>query len=92
MVASGGRGRSAPTPAGAAGAGVTTQAPGGPGRSKGEPVARRLLPCPLTAPAPAHHAGAPLRLPVRAARAVRTPPIDGARPSHVGTLARRSRF
>src|SRR5205814_6925705 len=39
-----------------------------------------------------HHAGAPLRLPVLAARAVRTPPSDRARPLHVGTPARLSRF
>jgi hypothetical protein len=54
------------------------------------PVTRR--PCALSAPAPAHHASAPWRHPLRALRAVRTPPLAAARPSHVGTRARRSRF
>ena len=56
-------------------------------RTTSAPVTRR--PCALSAPAPAHHASAPWRHPLRA---VRTPPLDAARPSRVGTRARRSRF
>jgi hypothetical protein len=51
------------------------------------PVTRR--PCALSTPAPAHHAGAPLRHPIRAAY---TPPLDAARPSRVSSRARCSRF